>query len=183
MWKGAEGCSPPRTQKCLFKSGVSYHVGGVKYFSSTLQHALGEERHFVSLKKCRVQPRLARNPSSTADLGFPSSLPRFVKIILQQPPQNVLCILAIRLLFAFALPGGLGGVPDPQLAVQFRPESLEPARMSTGFHAHTLLRFLGGQFTVELLGCLTVLQSALLALPSFTIDKCNLLKARMIITT
>ena len=106
-----------------------------------------------------------------------------MEIILQQPPQNVLCILAIRLLFAFALPGGLGGVPDPQLAVQFRPESLEPARMSTGFHAHTLLRFLGGQFTVELLGCLTVLQSALLALPSFTIDKCNLLKARMIITT
>jgi len=76
----------------------------------------------------------------------------------------------------------LGGVPDPQLEVQFRQESLEPARMSTGFHAHTHLRSLGRQLTLELLRFLTVLQSTLPAIPSFTIDKCNLLEARMIIT-
>ena len=62
MWKGAEGCSPPRTQKCLFKSGVSYHVGGVKYFSSTLQHALGAERHFRLVEKVPC-PTKARSQS------------------------------------------------------------------------------------------------------------------------
>ena len=43
----------------------------------------------------------------------------------------MLCILAIGLLLAFALLRDLGGVPDPQLEVQFRQESLEPARMPT----------------------------------------------------
>jgi len=31
----------------LLKNPVSDNVGGVKQFSSTLQHALGEERHFA----------------------------------------------------------------------------------------------------------------------------------------
>src|SRR5260370_18414299 len=32
---------------CLVKHRVSDNVGGVKHFSSTLQHALREERHFA----------------------------------------------------------------------------------------------------------------------------------------
>ena len=94
----------------------------------------------------------------------------------------MLGILAIGLLLAFALPSDLGGVPDPQLEVQFRQESLEPARMPTRFHAHTHRRSLSRQLTIELLGCLTMLQSTLPAISSFTIDKRNLLEARMIIT-
>jgi hypothetical protein len=31
----------------LLKNRLSDNVGGVKNFSSTLQHALGEERHFA----------------------------------------------------------------------------------------------------------------------------------------
>ena len=50
---------------------------------------------------------------------LPARYPDPWKIILQQQAQNVLCILAIRLLLAFALPRDLGGVPDPQLKVQF----------------------------------------------------------------
>ena len=33
----------------------------VKHFSSTLRHALGEERHFALVEELPYQPRLARN--------------------------------------------------------------------------------------------------------------------------
>src|SRR5713226_4040307 len=110
---------------------------------------------------------------------FPARYPDPWKIILQQQAQNVLCILAIRLLLAFALPVDLGGVPDPQLKVQFPQQSLEPARMPTGFHPHAHLLSLGRELTVELLRCLRMLQSALLQFPSFAIHKSNLLEARV----
>jgi tetratricopeptide (TPR) repeat protein len=66
----------------------------------------------------------------------------------------MLRILAIRLLLAFPHPLDLGGVADPQLEVQFRQQSLEPARMLTGFHPHAHLHPLGCQVSVELLRCL-----------------------------
>src|SRR5712691_7561796 len=68
----------------------------------------------------------------------------------------MLRILAIRLLLAFSLPSDLGGVPDPQLKVQFRQQSLEPARMPAGFHPHAHFHSLGRELTVELLRCLLV---------------------------
>jgi hypothetical protein len=37
----------------LLKHRVSDNVGGVKRFSSTLQHALVEERHFALDENCR----------------------------------------------------------------------------------------------------------------------------------
>src|SRR5579859_3134511 len=114
---------------------------------------------------------------------LPARYPDPWKIILQQQAQNVLCILAIGLLLAFALPGDLGGVPDPQLEVQFRQQSFEPARMSTGFHPHTHRRSLGRQITVEFLRFLAVLQSPLLQFPSFGIHKSNLLEARVVIAS
>src|ERR1700693_3931512 len=93
----------------------------------------------------------------------------------------MLRILAIRLLLAFSLPSDLGGVPDPQLDVQFRQQSLEPARLPAGFHPHAHFHSLGRELTVELLRCLRMLQSPLLQFPSFGIHKSNLLKARVII--
>src|SRR5450631_160759 len=93
----------------------------------------------------------------------------------------MLCILAIGLLLAFALPMDLGGVANPQLDVQFRQQSLEPARMSTGFHAHAHFLSLGHQVTVELLRPVRVLQSPLLQFPGFGIHKSNLLKGRVVI--
>ena len=74
----------------------------------------------------------------------------------------MLCILAIGLLLAFALPRDLGGVPDPQLEIQFRQESLEPARMPTGFHPHAPFYSVGCQVTVERFCFLGMLQSSLL---------------------
>jgi hypothetical protein len=41
------------------KSRFSDNVGGVKQFSSTLQHALEEERHFALVEEVLFQPRLA----------------------------------------------------------------------------------------------------------------------------
>jgi hypothetical protein len=38
---------------------VSDNVGGVKQFSSTLQHGLEEERHFALVEEVLFQPRLA----------------------------------------------------------------------------------------------------------------------------
>jgi hypothetical protein len=38
---------------------ISDNVGGVKHFSSTLQHALNEERHFALAEEVPFQPRLA----------------------------------------------------------------------------------------------------------------------------
>src|SRR6266436_1446175 len=93
----------------------------------------------------------------------------------------MLCVLAIRLLLAFALPGDLGGVPNPQLKAQFRQQSLEPARMPTGFHPHAHLLSLGRELTVELLRSLGMVQSPLLQFPSFRIYKSNLLKDRVVI--
>src|SRR5579863_1549486 len=93
----------------------------------------------------------------------------------------MLCILAIRLLLAFPLPSDLGGIPDPQLEVQFRQQSLEPARMPTGFHAQAHLLSLGREIAVELLRSLRVLQSPLLQFPRFGIHKSNLLKGRVVI--
>jgi hypothetical protein len=40
-------------------TGISNNVGSVKHFSSTLQHALGEERHFALVEEVPIQPRLA----------------------------------------------------------------------------------------------------------------------------
>src|SRR5204862_5917413 len=95
----------------------------------------------------------------------------------------MLCILAIRLLLAYPLGSDLGCVANPQLEVQFRQQSLEPARMSTGFDPNAHLYSLGRELTVELLRFLAMLQSALLQFPSFNIHKSNRLKGRVVIAT
>jgi hypothetical protein len=54
------------------------------------------------------------------------------------------------------------GVPDPQLKVQFRPQSVEPARLPAGFHPHAYFYSLDRELTVELLCFLAVLESPFL---------------------
>jgi hypothetical protein len=47
------------TNRPCSKTGVSDNVGGVKFFLSTQQHALNEERHFALAEEVPFQPRLA----------------------------------------------------------------------------------------------------------------------------
>src|SRR5713101_5123412 len=71
----------------------------------------------------------------------------------------MLCILAIRLLLAYSLGSDLGGIANPQLEVQFRQQSLEPARMPTGFYPHTHFHSWCCEVTVELFRFLRVRSS------------------------
>src|SRR6202051_4515126 len=114
---------------------------------------------------------------------FPARYPDPWKIILQQQAQNVLCILAIRLLLAFALPSDLSGVSDPQLEVKFAQQSLEPASMPARLHPHAHLHSLCRQITVEFLRSLAVLQSPLSAVAGGGVHKSNLLEGRVIIAS
>jgi hypothetical protein len=62
---------------------------------------------------------------------LPARHPELRKAILQQQAQNMLCILAIGLLPAYPFGSDFGCVANPQLEVQLRQQSLEPARVST----------------------------------------------------
>src|ERR1700730_7160600 len=95
----------------------------------------------------------------------------------------MLCILAIRLLLAYPPGSDLGSVADPELKLQLRQQSLEPARVPTGFHPHAHQLSLCRQITVELLRFLTVLQSLLSTISRFRIHKRNLLEARVVIAS
>src|SRR5258707_15315118 len=55
--------------------------------------------------------------------------------------------------------------------------------MATRFHAHAHLGSCRCQSAIELLGLFPVPQSSLLQFPAFSIDKRNLLEARVIVTT
>src|SRR5215831_2826465 len=122
-------------------------------------------------------------------MSMPQKLPQIPvlpvrrKVILQQQTQNVLRILSIRFLLAPALTLYLGGVAHRQLELQLRQQTFEPPCMTTGFHPYAHLPSLCRQIAIKLLGFLAVLQPSLLHLPGLCIDKSNLLKARVIITT
>src|SRR5712692_1544879 len=95
----------------------------------------------------------------------------------------MLCILTIRLLLAYSFGSDLGGIANPQLEVQFRQHSLEPARMPTGFYPHTHFHSWCCEVTVELFRFLRVLQSPLSKFSSVGIHKRNLLEARVVVTS
>ena len=116
-----------------------------------------------------------------ADRDFPSSVPRSVEshpsaasaeCVGHPDDPSSACVLAS---------SRSRWRPRPQLNVQFRQQSLEPARMPAGFHPHAHFHSLRRQVTVELLRFLTMPQSALLQFPGFGIYKSNLLRARLII--
>jgi hypothetical protein len=114
---------------------------------------------------------------------LPTRHPDRREVVLQQQTQNVLRILSIRLLFASALTPYLSCITHPQLQLQLRQQSFEPACVATGFHPHTHLPPLCSQIAIKLLGLLAVHEPLLLHLSGFCIDKSNLLKARVIVTT
>src|SRR5215472_15711153 len=118
-------------------------------------------------------PQIAILPARHPDLG---------KVILQQQTQNMLRILPIGLLFASAFTPDLGRISHPQLELQLRQQSFEPACVSAGVHPHTHLLTGSRHATVELLRSFSVSQSLLAQFSAFCIDKSNLLKARMVIT-
>src|SRR5258706_10625949 len=103
------------------------------------------------------------------------------KTIFHQKLQQQLRILAIGLLLPHSLRANLRCVPDPQLKLQLDQQTLKPACVSAGFHPDTHLSCL--ERPVKLLGFLAVSQSPFVGLAGFCVHKCNLLKARMIVTT
>jgi hypothetical protein len=59
------------------------------------------------------------------------------KAILQHQLQYQLRVLPIRLLLAYSLRPYLRGTSDPQLETKLVQQTLEPARVSAGFHPHS----------------------------------------------
>ena len=109
--------------------------------------------------------------------------PYFWETIFQQEPQQQLRVLAIGLLLAYPFGADLGGIADPQLELQFDQQTLEPARVSAGFHAHPHGHSALAEFAVELLGLFLVSQAGFAQFARIRVYVRNLLEARVIITT
>src|SRR5262249_1288750 len=90
--------------------------------------------------------------------------------------QNQLRILPIRFLLARSPALNLRCVSNPQLKLQLSYQSLEPACLTAGFHAHSHLGTLCRQLAIEPLGFLAMLQSSLLKLATLCVKQRNLLK-------
>src|SRR2546425_4004911 len=114
---------------------------------------------------------------------LPAGYPNLRKPILPQQLENMLTILAVRLMLAHSLGSDLGRIHKPQLDVQFCQQSLEPACVSTGLHPQTNGFSLAGKLAVELLRQLAMLQPLLFHFSRFCIDIRNLLEARMVIAS
>ena len=112
-------------------------------------------------------------------IGHPDSR----KALLDHQPQQQLRILPIRLLLAHSLRPDLRRVSDPQLELQVAQQTLEPARVSAGFHPHPHGQILLLEFSVKRFGLSRVGQPTFTALAGFCVYKSNLLEARMIVTT
>src|SRR5437879_6652276 len=114
---------------------------------------------------------------------LPAGYPNLRKPILPQQLENMLSILAVRLMLAHSLGSDLGRIPNPQLDVQFCQQSVDPACVSTGFHPQTNGFSLAGKLAVELLRQLAMLQPLLFHFSRFCIDIRNLFEARMVIAS
>src|SRR5262249_16504963 len=93
----------------------------------------------------------------------------------------MLRILPIRLLFPRPLALNLSRIADPQLQLQLLQQSFKPARMPTGFHAHTYLLTRSRESTIELLCLLWMGKPFLLELSSVLVQQCDLLKLGVVI--
>src|SRR3954447_6704096 len=80
-----------------------------------------------------------------------------------------------------SLRANLRCIPDPQLELQLVQQTLKPAPVSAGFHPYTHPSCL--ERPVKLLGFTPVSQSPFGGLAGVCVHQCNLLKARMIVTT
>src|SRR5215469_11395411 len=103
---------------------------------------------------------------------FPARYPDLREIILEHELQYVPGILAIRLgLAAASLGSDHCRISKPQLDIQFPQQSLEPMRVSTGFHAHAHLLCSARKLTVECFRRFAMLESLLFPFAGFCIDK------------
>src|SRR5260370_7600609 len=112
---------------------------------------------------------------------LPARYPDPRKVILQHESQNQLCILSIRLLFAYSFALDLGRVANPQLELQLGQQSFEPACMPTGFHSNTYRLAHSRQSAVELLRLLAIHQPFFLNLPRSAIPRITFLTLRLAI--
>src|SRR5580700_4919773 len=103
------------------------------------------------------------------------------KAIFHQQCQQQLRILPIGLLLSHSFRADRGCVPDPQLKLHVAQQALKPACVSACFHTHSHTPPL--ERAVKLLGFFAVSQPPLPELTCFCVHKCNLLEARMIVTT
>jgi hypothetical protein len=76
-----------------------------------------------------------------------------------------------------------GGIADPQLKLRLVQQTLEPARMPTGFHAHAHGHATLAELVVELLGLFLVAQARFAQLARIRVHVRNLLEARVIVTS
>src|SRR5271166_3139797 len=99
----------------------------------------------------------------------------------QQQVEQQFGVAPVGLLLARGRRPDLTRMAHPQLDAALVQQSLEPARAAGGLHAHAHRLTL--QAAVKRFGLAAVLQPALAALAGSAVTKCDLLKARMIITT
>src|ERR1700752_1032546 len=113
---------------------------------------------------------------------FRTRYPDSRKAIFHHQLQQQLRVFAVGLLLLDALGFYLRWIADPHLKTQLRQQSLEPAGISSRLHPHSHVASSQLQVSIELLGLpIAVVQSSFLILASSFYQKCNLLKARVII--
>src|SRR3984957_12358201 len=104
------------------------------------------------------------------------------KAIFHHQLQQQLRIFAIGFLLLDAPGLDLRGVPDPHFEIQLRQQSLEPAGIAGRFHPHLHLDSSQLQIPIKLLHLpITMVQPSFAIFTSRFRQKCNLLKARVII--
>ncbi len=101
--------------------------------------------------------------------------------LLQQQIEQQFGVAAIGLLLARSGRPDFARMPDPQLDAAVGQQPLEPAGAAGGLHAHP--HRLPLKATVKRLGLAAVLQPVIAAFAGCSVTTCDLLKARMIITT
>src|SRR5580693_6211597 len=110
--------------------------------------------------------------------GYPDSR----KAIFYHQLQQQLRILAIGLLLLDALGLDLRGIADPHLKTQLGQQSFEPAGISSRLHPHSYVDSSQLQVSIELIGLpIAVIQSSFATFASLFHQKCDLLKAGVII--
>src|SRR5215467_1341495 len=104
------------------------------------------------------------------------------KAVFQQQLPQQSGILGVGLRLPDPLGFDLGGIADPQLEIKFSQQSLEPARIPGSLHAYPHADSLRFHISIEVARfSVAVVQSSFTTLTSLFNQKCNLLKARVII--
>src|ERR1700690_3967862 len=110
---------------------------------------------------------------------LPVRHPDLRKVILQHQLQNMLRILAIRLLLPPPLRADLGRVADPQLKLQLGYETFEPACVPARLHADAHCFARSRESTVVLLRLVGMSKAFLLDLSGRGVEQSDLLKLGM----